>query len=174
MALPFVYPADPPSLAQSAPGNAPAASGTTASDLLGRGLVTPFRRDGKGDFANASGEDKVRACVAQVLGTEGSNGGNIRGELPWRDEFGSLLFRLRYLNNDATATARATLYVRDALERWEPRVRLKAVVFSRVKTNTEAGGADALVVSLTYDIVRARTPGNQVLTADVRQDVRLS
>ncbi len=176
MGLPFVYPVDPPSgsgSAQEASGHVYVRAGTVDRPFLGYGLLTPFRRDQKGDFAAGGGELKVKSSVAQILGTDGANE-QFRGELLWRDDFGSLLFRLRHRNNDEVAQQLASVYVRDALERWEPRIKLKSTTFTKFKSDpTKGGGEDGLIVSLRYDIIKTNVPGNQVLVADVRQDVRL-
>lgn len=55
---------------------------TMANPFLGRGLVHPFRRDKKQDFAFAEGEELVRSAVGQVLGTASASDFT-DGELPW-------------------------------------------------------------------------------------------
>jgi len=44
----------------------------TMLEFLGFGLVRPFQRDGRADFAAAGGEQLVRSAVGQVLGTVGA------------------------------------------------------------------------------------------------------
>lgn len=94
------------------------------AELLGRGVVHPFERDEKNDFANAAGEANVRACVAQVLGTR-------RGEVRWRRAFGSDLHRLLHRPQNPALEDFAALLVRDAIQRWEPRARLLSVRVER-------------------------------------------
>lgn len=89
-------------------------------ELLGRGVLRPFIRDEKHDFANAAGEQNVRACVGQVLGTR-------RGEVRWRRAFGADLHLLLHRPQNPALEDYAALLVRDALQRWEPRVRLRSV-----------------------------------------------
>ena len=60
-----------------------------------RGLIAPFRRDKKRDFASGSGPDLLRAKVLQALLTEGA-GPRSSGELPWRTSFGAGLHLLRH------------------------------------------------------------------------------
>jgi phage baseplate assembly protein W len=79
-------------------------------------LAIPMQRDRQRDFARASGEDLLRAKVAQVLLTA--------GELPWRPEFGAGLDRLRHRRNDAVLEELARVAVRDAFARWLPSVQL--------------------------------------------------
>jgi len=135
-------------------------------DVLGFGLLRPFRRDGKSDFAAAGGEQLVRSSVGQILGTRAESEVS-EGELPWRPEFGSKLYLLRHQKNDAVLQELARVYVVDALQRWEPRVRVKTVQASRERQE----GEDALVVTVRYSLIDRNVPGNQVFTPDIQQTV---
>jgi hypothetical protein len=138
--------------------------------FLGFGLVRPFVRDQKGDFATAEGVALVRACVGQVLGTVGSSQ-TTQGELPWRPEFGSLLTLLRHRANDPVTAQLARVYVADALARWEPRVRVKSVIITRERSpHAGVGGEDVLVVSVRYDFVVT----GEVVVEDITQRVVVS
>lgn len=120
--LPDATQAAPPPA--TSPGSTPAIVGPQAGGVpsfLGQGLVRPFRRDQRSDFANAGGRALVKACVGQVLGTRADSASGA-GELPWRTEFGSRLHLLRHRNQtDEAFYALAVTYTRDALQRWEPR-----------------------------------------------------
>ena len=143
--------------------------------MLAAGLLTPFRRDQKSDFAHGADEALVRSCVAQVLGTECSmDDGSASGELPWRPEFGSVLYRLRQRPNDETTRQLAKFFVADALRRWEPRVRLTDVSFIQQKIDPRnIGGPDALFIRVKYDIIKANVPGNNVVLPGVTQDIKV-
>ncbi len=78
-----------------------------------QGLLIPFRRDRKRDFASGCAADLLRSKVEQVLMTEA-------GELPWRTNFGAGLSQLRHQRNDAVLRELARVQVRDALRRWVP------------------------------------------------------
>jgi hypothetical protein len=95
-----------------------------------RGLLAPFRRDKKRDFASGSGPDLLRAKVLQALLTEGA-GPRSSGELPWRTSFGVGLHLLRHQRNDEVLAALARVYVRDALARWVPSAQLVALEVSQ-------------------------------------------
>ncbi len=95
-----------------------------------RGLLAPFRRDKKRDFASGSGPDLLRAKVLQALLTEGA-GPRSSGELPWRTSFGAGLHLLRHQRNDEVLAALARVYVRDALARWVPSAQLVALEVSQ-------------------------------------------
>jgi hypothetical protein len=90
------------------------------------GLLAPFRRDKKRDFASDSGVHLLRTKVTQALMTEGTTPRS-GGELPWRTEFGSGLTLLRHQRNDEAVRELARVYVRDALRRWVPEAELVSV-----------------------------------------------
>lgn len=117
---------------------AAAAASVIDSAVLRRGLLLPFRRDRRNDFANGAGVEKIRSNVRQVLGT-------MQGEIPWLPSFGSQLFRLRHQNNNPILENLAFLYVIDALQQWEPRARVKGVAVVRE--------GRALNITPTFDAV---------------------
>jgi hypothetical protein len=137
-----------------------------SNEFLGFGLLRPFRRDRKADFAAAGGEALVRSAVGQILGTMASSDFT-QGELPWRTEFGSLLHLLRHQKNDAVLQELARVHVADALKRWEPRVQLTSVQVTRERDR----GENVLAIRLRYNIISANVPGNNVLLADVAQTI---
>ena len=123
-----------------------------------RGLHRLFQRDGRSDFAAASGEQLIRGAVAQVLGTLGASD-TTPGELPWRTEFGSLLNRLRHQKNDAVLQELARVYVVEALKRWEPRVVVTAVEIRRERQD----GENVLAIRISYAIVATGATGETVV-----------
>ncbi len=130
---------------------------------FGRGVLAPFRRDGKGDFANADDIELVRSNVREVLGTYASSGSTL-GELQWRPEFGSLLQLLRYRNLDQTTEELARVYVIEALRTWITSIR---VTDSNVVSNYSAG---TLSITITYTILGNRNTAlatNQTQTIEV-------
>lgn len=136
-------------------------------ELLGFGLIRPLQRDGRADFAAAGGEQLVRSCVAQVLGTMGASDSGA-GELPW-SEFGSLLHRLRHQKNDNVLQELARVYVVDALKRWEPRVVVTSVQVAREHHD----GQNVLGIRIRYSVISANTPGNSVILSGIEQTVLL-
>ncbi len=133
-------------------------------DFLGRGLLAPFRRDRKSDFASGEAEVLIQSAVEQILGTQASSD-FAQGELPWRPEFGSLLFVLRHQRNDTALQELAKVYVADALARWEPRIQLKAVRVSRAP-----GSDNQLEIRLSYNIIQRNTANNQVILENIEQN----
>jgi phage baseplate assembly protein W len=137
-----------------------------SNEFLGFGLLRPFRRDRKADFAAAGGEALVRSAVDQILGTMASSDFT-QGELPWRTEFGSLLHLLRHQKNDAVLQELARVHVADALKRWEPRVQLTSVQVTRERDR----GENVLAIRLRYNIISANVPGNNVIARGLEQTV---
>ncbi len=95
-------------------------------DASPTGILVPFRRDKKRDFAVGSGEARLVSKVRQALLTEGATARS-SGELPWRTNFGAGLALLRHQRNDAALKELARVYVRDALKRWVPGATLVSV-----------------------------------------------
>lgn len=87
------------------------------------GILIPFRRDRKRDFASADGEQLLASKVEQVLATEGATNRS-SGEMPWRTNFGTPVQRLRHQRNDAVLAELARVYVRDALRKWVPEAQI--------------------------------------------------
>lgn len=139
--------------------------GPTIPAFLGAGLVCPFVRDQKNDFANDNGLNVIRSCVAQILGTKAADDtGTNQGELVWRPTFGSRLYLLQHRKGPILAQM-ARVYVVDALAKWETRVtnvRVTAAFFP---------SQYLLTVDLLYDVIARNVPGNQVLFPGVAQQV---
>ena len=114
------------------------------------GLLTPFRRDRKRDFASGSGAELLRSKVLQALMIEGATPRS-SGELPWRTSFGAGLHLLRHQRNDEVLAELARVYVRDALARWVQSARLvsleitreDATLILRLRVRDKATGAEA-------------------------------
>lgn len=130
---------------------------------VGFGMTRPPRRLSR-DWATAGGRKLLESCLGQLLGTRASSE-RFEGELPWRPEFGSRLYLLRHIRNTSVAEALARVYVLDAVQRWEPRVRIKDVMISRAASDD--GGPDTILrVRVVWDLLAERTPGARVIIAD--------
>lgn len=140
---------------------------------LGFGLIRPFRRDQKNDFANAGGVDLVKSCVGQILGMQGAAPENplLQGELDWDPTRGSLIYLLRHKTNDLVLTQLGRVYVVNTLKAFEPRVRVTSVNIS--KQPGPDGPDQILLIDLTYDILAAPAPSNLVLFPGVDQSITL-
>ena len=141
----------------------------SAGKSLGFGLLRPFRRSAA-DFATGDGAALVKSSVGQILATRCSSP-VAAGELPWRTEFGSLLYTLRHRLNDEALQGIASLYVVEALERWEKRLVVHSVIIG--KASTPGGGENRLTITIAYALLSADVPGNNVFLPNVEQTLQV-
>lgn len=118
--------AAPPAPAPSATAGSSATVGALAVFTRKRGILTPFRRDQKNDFANGGGKALLRSHLQQILGVRAGNE-VMQGEYPWRSDFGSLLELIRHRPNDVTTRELARSYVITAVSRWTKALRITGV-----------------------------------------------
>ena len=96
----------------------------TDVDRFGRGILCPFQRDGKGDFANGIGLRLLKSDIGELLGIYGPVVAT-PGELPWDMDRGSGLYRLKHrLGYSEMTQARAHQYISGTMNKYEPRVRV--------------------------------------------------
>jgi len=154
-------------------GSSPGSGSTSIPSLpsfpefIGKGLITPFLR-ASNDIQNSDSIDVIQSNISQILGTR-KNDEVKAGELPWRDDFGSLLYELRHVQNDVIAQELAKVHVIDAISRWEPRVRIKRVFLDRVKD--KENNETILEIKILYDIVSTNPNRNNVIVPDVNQTI---
>jgi len=91
-----------------------------AQDFHGRGWSFPVRVGPGGGIALAEGEDNIRQAILIIIGT-------VLGERAMRPGFGCGAHELVFEHTDASLTGKARFYVRNALERWEPRIKVEKV-----------------------------------------------
>jgi len=88
--------------------------------VLGRGPGFPMTSDGAGNFSLATGEELIAGSIRQILGT-------IPGERPMVPEFGCQAAAMIFENLSEDLLPVIEFYVKEALERWEPRIRVDEV-----------------------------------------------
>jgi len=139
--------------------------------VLGRGVVRPFRRDDRNDFANAEGLALVQSCVGQIIAMRGSTE-FVQGELEWDPDRGSLMHLLRFKQNTLVTQELGRTYLVDCLRTWEPRVIVKN---ARVTREAGPNGEETvLLIRLLYDVIATNVPGNTVLFSNVQQALSLA
>lgn len=131
------------------PGSVPdsSTSSTGQPSFFGSGILRPFQRDQKNDFAHGTGLALIAASVAQVLGTK-AGGPGYAGEVPWRTQFGSRFHLLRHRNRTETLVEVARFYAGEALGRWLPSVRVTAV-----EAVTQPGETNTTRLRIRFDVV---------------------
>jgi uncharacterized protein len=112
--------------------------------ILGSGLAFPLAVDARGGVALAHEDEDVRQAILLILGTA-------PGERPMRPEFGCGIHDFVFDTVDADMTGRLEAAIRDALDRWEPRIQVLDVGFDLERPATGAGAAsEVLVIDISY------------------------
>ncbi len=118
-----------------------------AQDFHGRGWAFPVRVGPGGGIALAGGEEDIKQAVRIIIST-------VLGERAMRPGFGCGAHELVFEHTDASLTGKARFYVRNALERWEPRIEVE-----RVDAHVEK---NVLLVGIEYRIRRTNRRDNLV------------
>jgi phage baseplate assembly protein W len=92
----------------------------------------------------------VEEAIRLILGTS-------PGERLMRPTFGCGLNRLAFAPNNTSTAGLAMFHVREALERWEPRIELLAV-----DAEPQSEPADTLLIRIDYRVVATHTVHNLV------------
>ena len=90
--------------------------------ILGTGIAFPLAVDGHGGLKLAHGEQDVEQAIPIILGTA-------PGERPMRPQFGCGVHDYVFEAVDAYTVGRLEHEIREALERWEPRIEVLDVDF---------------------------------------------
>ena len=92
------------------------------TEIIGSGLAFPLQVDRRGGIALARDETDIEQAIELILGTA-------PGERPMRPEFGCGVHDFVFDTIDAGTVGKMELAIRDALDRWEPRVIVETVEF---------------------------------------------
>lgn len=114
--------------------------------LSGSGLPAGLATTPAGGLAMVANDAAVRQALILLLTT-------LPGERVMRPDYGCPLHRLVFAPNDATTAGLAIHYVRQALNRWEPRVEI-----ARLDAVNDPGNG-CLTVSLDYRVKSSNRPG---------------
>ena len=95
-------------------------------------------------------ERSIEEAIRIVLGTS-------PGERLMRPTFGCDLNRLAFALNNTSTAGLAIFHVREALEKWEPRIELLAV-----DADPHPEAADTMLIRIDYRIVATNTVRNLV------------
>ena len=120
------------------------------TEIIGSGLAFPLQVDRRGGIALARDETDIEQAIELILGTA-------PGERPMRPEFGCGVHDFVFDSIDATTVGRMELAIRDALDRWEPRVFVETVEF-----NLDEVADGRLIIDIGYRIRVTNTLRNLV------------
>lgn len=98
----------------------------------------------RGGIAMVSDLESVSQAILLLLST-------LPGERVMRPEYGCQLYRLVFSPNDETTAGLAIHYVRQALDRWEPRIEVL-----RLDAGQDPEYPELLMISLTYQVRATR------------------
>ena len=138
--------------------SAPAFGLALGGDAVGnRGL----RLDATGALATVTGDACIHQDLLLLLMTA-------PGERVMRLDFGCHLRRLLFQPNDDTLAGLAIHYVRQAVERFEPRVRIVELdAGPRAQDEAGVGGPHILAIRLDYEVRRSGRTGRVDLALDL-------
>ncbi len=99
--------------------------------FISRGWAFPLRVGPAGGIAMVEREREIEEAIRLVLGTA-------PGERPMRPEFGCGIHDYVFAPGDGATAGRIAQQVREALERWEPRITVTDVLvaFDSVRVGT--------------------------------------
>lgn len=89
-------------------------------DFLGRGISFPLRINVQGELTTDCGDRNLEESIATILSTK-------LGERVYRPNFGCRLSDLTFAPMNPQTILLARIYVEEALNRWEPRIKVTGV-----------------------------------------------
>ena len=119
-------------------------------ELLGRGVAFPVRLGSRGGLAVSTAIDKVRQSIWLILSTA-------PGERLMWPEFGCAIHDLIFRHNTETLHGLAVEKVREALQRWEPRIDVV-----NATADTDLGEPNRLLIRVDYRLRANNTVHNLV------------
>jgi hypothetical protein len=120
------------------------------TEIIGSGLAFPLQVDRRGGIALARDEQDIDQAIQLILGTA-------PGERPMRPEFGCGVHDFVFDSIDANTIGRMEDAIREALDRWEPRIQVQTVEFDL--SHAENG---LLTIDIGYDVRATNTERNLV------------
>ena len=120
------------------------------TEIIGSGLAFPLQVDRRGGIALARDETDVEQAIELILATA-------PGERPMRPEFGCGVHDFVFDTIDAKTVGKMELAIRDALDRWEPRVVVDTVEF-----NLDEVADGRLIIDIGYRVRVTNTMRNLV------------
>ena len=120
------------------------------TEIIGSGLAFPLQVDRRGGIALARDETDIEQAIELILATA-------PGERPMRPEFGCGVHDFVFDSIDASTVGRMELAIRDALDRWEPRVIVDSVEF-----NLDEVADGRLIIDIGYRVRVTNTMRNLV------------
>ena len=109
-------------------------------EFLGQGLAWPLQIDPRGGIALARGERDIAQAIRIILETS-------PGERVMRPQFGCRIHDLVFAPHDPATEGLVMHYVKQAMERWEPRIDVQSV-----EVGADPGHDGALLITINYRV----------------------
>jgi phage baseplate assembly protein W len=120
------------------------------TEIIGSGLAFPLSVDRRGSIALARDEQDIDQAIQLILGTA-------PGERPMRPEFGCGVHDFVFHSIDANTLASMELAIREALDRWEPRIDVRKIQF-----DASQAASGLLTIDIAYQVRATNTTRNLV------------
>ena len=120
------------------------------SEIIGSGLAFPLQVDRRGGIALAHDEQDIDQAIQLILGTA-------PGERPMRPEFGCGVHDFVFDSIDASTVGLMEEAIREALDRWEPRIQVETVEFDVAQSDN-----GLLTIDIGYTVRATNTERNLV------------
>lgn len=127
-------------------------------DFLGRGIAFPMGADAYGALRVATHEDSVSQAVKLILGTA-------VGERVMRPDFGCRIHDLVFHPVNPNTCSMVTLYTREALTKWEPRIE-----DVQVKAYPDPTQENTILINIQYRVRRTNNMTNMVYPFFLRRE----
>jgi uncharacterized protein len=119
-------------------------------EIIGRGWIFPPRINAHGGIALTNDRNEIDQAIIVILST-------VPGSRVMRPEFGCQLDQLVFAPNNSQTCAQAKRLVKAALDRWEPRIRVRNI---DVRTHPDDGSQ--LLIEILYETKATRDPRSLV------------
>jgi phage baseplate assembly protein W len=112
----------------------------TFKELVGTGFAFPPQLDARGEVALTTEENEIQQAIYLILSTA-------PGERIMRPEFGCRIHEYIFAPSNHTTAAEVQVVVKEALDRWEPRITVQDVT-----AHPSAGQLGMLLIDIKYEV----------------------
>ena len=126
--------------------------------FLGKGWRFPVGVDGSGGIGMSAEGESIEQSIRILLGTA-------VGERVMRPEFGCQIHNYVFHPNDASTASVVSYYVKEAIQKWEPRVQS-----IRVQSYADPAAENTMLIDIQYEIRSTNRMENMVYPFYLRRE----